>query len=72
MAKSTTKVPANRQIVDENGQISEEWHNFFSSIGFTPGAHIPQVASSPTTAQLATTLNSVLSLLASQNRIKSN
>ena len=64
------RAPQDRQIVDESGQVSEEWHNFLHGVGFTQGAAIPSVAAADTNAKLSTTLNSVLALLRAQGRLK--
>jgi hypothetical protein len=70
VAVSKYRVPQNRKIVDDKGHITEEWHNFFSAIGFNQGDAIPQVSNEASNAELAAALNAVVTLLQGQKRIK--
>lgn len=68
MAINPYSPPQDRQATND-GYLVDEWDSFFNSIGFVQSAAIPDLPASPSTADIRSAVQAILTVLRSQNRI---
>ena len=57
------KVPQDQKTTDFDGNLKLPWLQFFKNLEKKPGAAITDLSASPTNAELATAVNSILAVL---------
>jgi len=71
LALFDARAPRESRIIDpQTGQITKQWREFFEGIGFTRGEAINDLSTdNPSAAEIAETVNAILTVLRNQNRI---